>query len=102
MWVQGIVHSPRAEQCSAVLKTVGRMADSDHAELGPGASDELEDCWIHMLEYNPARWSNSSWVPCSITIPSLKTRIKSNVVRRISNHPNHVQKHRTYQLPPLF
>ena len=57
---------------------------------GESTGDESNDCWIHMLEYNPPCWSSSSWVPCSSTTPSLKTRIKSRGVYMIKDLLHHL------------
>ena len=77
------------------LEKVGEKLNGHHAEgeepsgtirvesIGESTGDESDDCWIHMLEYNPPRWISSSWVPCSTTTPSLKTRIKSKMMHEM-------------------
>jgi hypothetical protein len=56
-----------AEYCGAVPEIVARTTNNRHVELEgfsetpsaePGSEsigDESDDCWIHMLEYNPPR-----------------------------------------------
>lgn len=73
--MQEIVYSLKRSwiQQGHVLKIAGQTTNSHHAELeawfsetpstesgSESTGDESDDCWIHMLKYNPPRWSNSS------------------------------------------
>ena len=74
MRIQEVADSPRGSLVLQrhVLETVGQLMNSRHtvregfsetSSVEPGSesiADESDDCWVHMLEYSPPRWSNFS------------------------------------------
>ena len=84
-FLQTKVHHGEWEEASGI---------SPWESWGKPSGDEPDDCWTHMLEYNPPNRSNSSCVPRSTTTPSLKTRIKSEMVHRMREFDHgHVRLH---------